>query len=239
MRLRNLVFATTLAFGAVAAPMFTSAAHATTEAPVSGEAPADGAAEAGGKLSKADKAREECLKVIEEKQPIENCVKAPNPILPATSEILWGAVAFFALFGLLAKVAMPAIRKTMEARSAKIEGDLGAAAKAKTDGDKLVAEYQAKLADAKKEADRIIDEGRAQADVVRKELIARAEADASAIRAKAAEENTQQSDRLKADLQTHVRSLSLQLAEKVVGANMNTDSNSALVDRYIAELAAK
>jgi F-type H+-transporting ATPase subunit b len=223
MRLRNLVFASALAFGAVATPVFAPAAFAA-------EKPG------GGKISHA---AEECIELLERGEPIDNCQKAPNPILPVTSEILWGAISFVVLFGLLAKVAMPAIRKTMAARSAKIEGDLGAAAKAKSDGDALVAEYQAKLADAKKEADRIIDEGRQQADQVRKDLIARAEADAAAIRAKAAEDNTQQSDRLKADLQTHVRSLSLQLAEKVVGANMNNDTNSALVDRYIAELAKK
>ena len=48
-----------------------------------------------------------------------------------------------------------------------------------------------------------------------------------------------QADRLKAELQSHVKNLSLELAEKVVGANMNRDTNSALVDRYIAELGAK
>jgi F-type H+-transporting ATPase subunit b len=241
MKLRNFVFATTLAFGAVAAPLFTSTAHATTEPAaesVAGEPAAEAPAEAK-KGGTAQEEREHCIKILEAGEPIENCVKAPNPILPAASEILWGAVAFFALFALLAKVAMPAIRKTMDARSAKIAGDLGAAEKAKADGDKLVAEYQAKLADAKKESDRIIEEGRAQADQVRKDLIARAEADAAAIRAKAAEDLGVQSDRLKADLQTHVRSLSLDLAEKVVGANMTTDANSALVDRYIAELAKK
>ena len=56
---------------------------------------------------------------------------------------------------------------------------------------------------------------------------------------KAAEDLAAQAERLKADLTMHVKSLSLELAGKVVGANLDTDTNAALVDRYIAELAAK
>ena len=166
-------------------------------------------------------------------------IEAPNPILPATDEIIWGAVSFFLLMLIMWKFAVPAIKKTMAARSARIEGDLAAADKAKGDADTMLSEYKAKLADAQSESNRIIDEARQQAEAVRKDLIGRAEADASAIRAKASEDLNAQAERLKADLQAHVKGLSLDLAEKVVGANMNKDTNSALVDRYIAELAAK
>ena len=164
-------------------------------------------------------------------------VEAPNPILPATDEIIWGTVSFVVLMLIMWKFAVPAIKKTMAARSARIESDLASADKAKSDADTMIAEYKAKLADAQSESNRIIDEARQQADAVRKDLIARAEADASAIRAKASEDLNAQADRLKADLQAHVKGLSLDLAEKVVGANMNKETNAALVDRYIAELS--
>lgn len=166
-------------------------------------------------------------------------VEAPNPILPATDEIVWGAIAFVVLFVLLWKVALPAINKTMAARSARIEGDLASADKAKADAEALLADYRAKLADAKSEADRIIDEARQQAENVRKDLIARAESDADAVRAKATDDINAQAERIKADLQSHVKSLSIELAEKVVGANLDRAANEAIVDRYIAELGAK
>ncbi len=166
-------------------------------------------------------------------------VEAPNPILPATDELVWGTVAFLVIFVALWKFAIPALKKTMAARTAKIEGDLGAASKAKADADAMLADYNAKLADAKAQSDRIIDEARQQAEAVRKDMIARAEEDARSIKAKATDDLNAQADRIKADLQSHVKSLSLELAEKVVGANMNRDTNSALVDRYIAELGAK
>jgi F-type H+-transporting ATPase subunit b len=163
--------------------------------------------------------------------------EAPNPILPETSEIVWGTIAFAAIFLMLWKFAIPAIRKTMDARAARIEGDLASAEKAKVEADTMIADYKAKLGDAQAESNRIIDEARQQAEAVRKDLISRAEADAAAIRQKASEDLNAQADRLKADLQSHVKTLSLDLAEKVVGANMNKDTNSALVDKYIAELS--
>ena len=210
--------------GFLAVPAFSSSASAAPSVLTAGE----------GKLSHD---AEECIKALEAGEPVENCQKSPNPILPATDELIWGTVAFAAILLMMWKFAVPAIKKTMAARSARIEGDLASADKAKGDADTMIAEYKAKLADAQSESNRIIDEARQQADAVRKDLIGRAEADASAIRAKASEDLNAQADRLKADLQAHVKGLSLDLAEKVVGANMNKETNAALVDRYIAELS--
>ena len=52
---------------------------------------------------------------------------ASNPILPVWNEIIWGGAAFAILFIAMAKFAYPAIKKAMEARSEKIQGDLDAA----------------------------------------------------------------------------------------------------------------
>ena len=165
--------------------------------------------------------------------------EAPNPILPATNEIIYGTVSFLILFLIMWKVAYPAVKKGMVARSARIESTLSSADKAMADAQTVLSEYRAQLADAKTEGNRIIEEARQQADAVRKQMLARAEADVASTRMKAAEDLAAQAERLKADLTMHVKSLSLELAGKVVGANLDTDTNAALVDRYIAELAAK
>lgn len=245
MRFNKLIAAVALTVASVVAPMATMTAHAavraqdetvavdeTVAAEPTAEAPAAGE-------KKIDFKAEECIHVLEKGGSVDECNKAPNPILPATDELIWGTISFLIIFFALWKFLIPALKKTMAARAAKIQGDLDAAAKTRTEADTIVADYKAKLADAKAESDRIIDEARQQAETVRKDLIARAESDAAAIRAKSAEDLNAQADRLKADLQSHVKGLSLELAEKVVGANMNKETNSALVDRYIAELGAK
>src|SRR5690349_8311084 len=54
----------------------------------------------------------------------EACQEAPNPILPATNEIIWGGLAFLILLVVMWKFALPPVRKTMEARSDRIRNDL-------------------------------------------------------------------------------------------------------------------
>ena len=224
MRFKKLAAIGVLTFFGVVAPAVTSTATARPMAVVRFE----------GKISHD---AELCIKALEAGEPVENCQKAPNPILPATGELLYGTIAFIAIFLMMWKFAIPAMKKTMNARSAKIEGDLKAAEGAKGEAEKQLADYKAQLADAKSESNRIIDEARQQAESVRKDLLARAEADAAQVRAKATEDLNAQAERIKADLSAHVRNLSIDLAEKVVGQNLDHNTNEALVDRYIAELA--
>ena len=165
--------------------------------------------------------------------------EAPNPILPAWNEVIWGGLSFLVLFFLMQKFAFPALKKGMDARANKIDGDLKAAENAKLEAERQLADYKAQLADAKSESNRIIDEARQQAEAVRKDIAARADADAAQTRAKATADLNIQADRIKSDLTAHVKSLSLELAEKVVGQNMTNETNAALVDRYIAELNSK
>jgi F-type H+-transporting ATPase subunit b len=163
-------------------------------------------------------------------------IEAPNPILPEPNEILWGGLAFLIVFIVLSKFAFPALRKTMNARTEKIAGDLAAAEKAKLDAETLLGDYRAQLAQAKTESNKILEETRQNAEAVRKDLLSRAEADANAVRVKATEDINAQAERVKADLRVHVKTLSIELAEKVVGQNLDKGTNEALVDRYIAEL---
>jgi F-type H+-transporting ATPase subunit b len=162
---------------------------------------------------------------------------APNPLLPEVYEMIWGGLAFLIVFAFLGKFGVPAAKKALAARSAKIEGDLASAASAKADAEKEAATYRSQIGDAKGEAAQIVEAARAQAETVRKDVLARAEAEAADIRSKAAADADAQGDRVRVELQSHVRGLSIDLAEKVVGQNLDRSTNEALVDRYIAELA--
>jgi F-type H+-transporting ATPase subunit b len=177
------------------------------------------------------KAEVEAKILIASKEP------APNPLLPEPYEMVWGGLAFLLVFAFLGKFGLPAAKKALAARSAKIEGDLAAAASAKADAEKEAATYRAQIGDAKGEGAKIVDDARAQAEAVRKDIIARAESEAADIRGKAIADADAQADRVKVELQSHVRGLSIDLAEKVVGQNLDRSTNEALVDRYIAELA--
>ena len=107
---------------------------------------------------------EECIHLAEEADDPDACQEAPNPILPATDELVWGSISFAALLFLLYKFAYPQIRQMLENRTERIRSDLQAAETAKGEAEQILAEYRAQLNDARAEAGRIIEEARQAAD---------------------------------------------------------------------------
>ena len=181
---------------------------------------------------------EECIKLLEEGKDVDTCQEAPSPIMPATNELIWGSLSFVALFFLLQRFAFPAIRKSMDARAERIRTSLAEAEQAKTEAQSILAEYQAKLADAKAESARIIEEARQSADKLRQDLRRQAEAEVAASKQRAQEEIEAAVARATADLRTSVRELTLELAEKVVARNLDRETNLALIDQFIDEIGA-
>ncbi len=177
------------------------------------------------------------LETLEEE--FEACNESPNPILPATNEIIWGGLSFLILLGMMWKFAFPAVKNGMEARTERIRSDLAAADQAKVDAQAVQTQYEAQLADAKTEAARIVDEARQSADQVRTDLIARAEAEAAELRERANGEIESMRVQAIADVQSEVSEIAIGAAERVVGGSLDRDAQSQLVEAYIQELTSK
>ena len=191
-------------------------------------------------LAELSKEEQDCVleqaEAIRSGKEAETCEEAPNPILPATNEIIWGAISFLVVFGALTKLALPAIRKGLKAREDRIRGDLEQAEFSKQEADQVLEEYRHKLADARNEAGRIIEEARQAADGMRREIQERAEQDAVEIRARAQAEIDATVARARADLQREVANFAVSLAERVVERNLDREAQTALVERYIQEV---
>lgn len=196
------------------------------------------AAGSDGAEPKLTEVQEHCIHLLEGGGDPEDCHEAPSPILPATNEVIWGSVSFLILFGFMWKFGLPAVRNMMAAREDRIRGDLERAEGAKGEAETLLDEYRAQLADARSEAGRIIEEARQAADEVRRDLVARAETDAAALRTRAQEDVRLAGERAMADLRTQVAGLSIELAEKIVERNLDRDTQMALVESYINQVGS-
>jgi len=181
-------------------------------------------------------AEEECIKLLEDGKTIDDCQKAPNLILPATNEIVWGGLAFVVLLLVMWKYALPPVRNLMKQREDRIRDDLERAEQARTEAEGELANYRRQVADARNEAARIIEEARQSADEVKRQIQSQAEADAAAIRARAQEDIRLATERAQADLQGRVAELSIELAEKIVERNLDRDTQLALVESYIGQV---
>lgn len=185
-----------------------------------------------------DHATEECAHLLAQGKSVEDCQAAPNPMVPELNEVIWGVVGFAVVFGAIAIFGYPQIKKAMDARTERIRSDLEAADNQKAEAEQLAADYKAKLADARNESARIIEEARQTADGLRRQLEAKAQADIAEMRAQAAADVEAAKAQALTDLRGEVTALAIGAAEQVVQRNLNDDTNRALVEAYIDQVGA-
>jgi F-type H+-transporting ATPase subunit b len=76
------------------------------------------------------------------------------------SQLIWLVLTFVVLYVLMARIALPRIGAILEARQARIAGDLAAAEKLKGESDAALAAYEKSLSEARGRAQAIANETR-------------------------------------------------------------------------------
>lgn len=180
-----------------------------------------------------------CIEQLEAGESIDSCQKAPNPLLPETHEIIWGTFGFVVVMVGMWKFAVPAMKKTLDARAEKIEGDIAAAEAQRAEASQILEQYKAQLADARTESARVIEEARQTADTLKQQLQAQAQADIAELRQQAAADIEAAKAQAINDLRGEVATLAIGAAEQVVQRNLDQETNVALVEAYINQVGAK
>ncbi len=184
-------------------------------------------------------AEELCIETLEGGGTIDDCQEAPNPLLPETNEIIWGAVGFLVVFFFIAKFGLPAMRQAMNNRTEKIRSDIQAAEDQRSEADSVLAEYRAQLNDAKSEAGRIIEEARQAADQIKRDQEARLQSELAELRTRAITDIDGAKAQAMNDLRGEVAQLAIGAAETVVQRNLDTATQTQLVEDYINQVAAQ
>jgi len=164
----------------------------------------------------------------------------PSVLAVPIDELVIGLLAFFIVFGVLGKIALPKLRQTLAERSDAIEGGLAKAEEAQAEAQRALEEYRAALASAREEAaairsqaqsDRaaIVEEARNEARTAAASVTAQAEAQLAAERAQATSQLTRQ-----------VGEVAVSLAGKIVGESLSDDARvKATVDSFLSDLEAQ
>lgn len=164
----------------------------------------------------------------------------PNPLLPHTSELIVGTVAFVLLFLFLRAKVFPVFEKVFAERRDAIEGGMERAKAAEEEAKETLAQYRERLADARHEAARLREEAREQGQAIIAEMREQAQAEARRI----AETAHQQIEADKAtaliQLRTQVGTLATDLAGRIVGESLEDDARQRrVVDRFLDELESR
>ena len=162
----------------------------------------------------------------------------PADLYPHWNELLVGAIAFTILFFFMWKWVLPRVNAILEERREKIQGELERAEESRVAAERELTEYRAKLANAREESNRIIEEARKTADQLRRDLQGKAEQEAQATVVRAQEEIRAERDRVFQELRGEIGEIAVELAERVVGASLDAKSHQRLIDEYIDQVAS-
>ncbi len=153
-------------------------------------------------------------------------------------QLFWLAVSFFVLYLLMRLVALPRVGATIDLRRARLDEDLARAAETRAQAQAVQSAYEARLAEARAQAQDAIRQTaeRAAAEAAERH---RQLADALAEQIRGAE---RQIAAAKDQAFSEIRGLAIDvarsLADKLAGAQPDEPSLAAAVDRAMAERAA-
>ena len=167
-------------------------------------------------------------------QAAEEAPKGPFAINPGVS--IWTLVVFLLLLYALARWAWPQILKAVEEREKRIAAQIAAAEKANQDAQKVLAEYEQKLAAARGEAQELLAAGRAAGEKLREDIMARARAEHEELIDRARREIAAEREKAVAELRREAVDLSLAAAGKVIERNLDTEADRRMVQDYLNSL---
>ena len=168
----------------------------------------------------------------------ETNVNDPKDLYPHWPELIMGIIAFSVLFFFMWKWVLPRVNALLEERREKIQGELERAEQTRSEADAELARYRDQLANAREEANRIIEEARKTGDQVRRDIQAKAEEEAQATVARAQEEIRVERDRVLQELRGQIGDIAVELAGRVVGRSLDKQTHEQLIDDYIDQVAS-
>ena len=128
------------------------------------------------------------------------------------------------------------VRKLLEDRKNRIAEEIAQAASNEEEAKRLKAEYEGKLKEVDKEAEKLLSEARQKALKQEERTLSEARAEAERIMKHAREEAALEKARVADEMKQEMITLAAAMAGKVVAANINTSVQEQLVDETLKEM---
>ena len=146
------------------------------------------------------------------------------------------AVAVFVLFLFMSYMLFKPTRELLRKRQERIEADLESARTDKDDAEALKNEYEAKMANAQKDADAVLAEARQKAVKNEEMIISQAKDEAAGIIRQAHNEAELEKRKVADEVKTQIIDVASVLAGKVVAAGIDTKIQDSLVEETLKEV---
>lgn len=148
---------------------------------------------------------------------------------------IWPIINIILLFILLKIFLFKPLRKMMDERTASIQNDIDSAEKAKLEAQELAEANRETLAQARKEAQNIIEQAKQEAASVKSELLKSSQEEAKQLIDSANKNIAVERQKALQEAQSQIADLAIAAASKIVGENLGDENNRRLVDNFLEE----
>jgi len=130
------------------------------------------------------------------------------------------------------------VKKILQERANRVEGDLNDAALSKASASELKAMYEQKVRDIEVERDSILSEARKQAGERRTQILEDAKQEAQGVKEKAAKDIASEREQIKSAVVEAIVDISADMAERLISTSLDKNAHEKLFAEAMAELEA-
>jgi F-type H+-transporting ATPase subunit b len=156
-------------------------------------------------------------------------------VTPGLGLMLWTLIAFGITYYVLSKLAFPRIAEALDKRRRAIDESIEGAARTKREADELLAEYRARLKEAREQADDIVARSRRAAESMQDE----SKADAKRYREELMESTRRdietETRRSLDQIRKEVANLTIVATEKVTRKSLDDEDHRRLIEEALSE----
>lgn len=138
-------------------------------------------------------------------------------------------INFLILLFILGKFAYKPLMKVLDERRERVANDLEAAEKTRVEAEALKAQYSKQLADAREEANAILDKANKAGQKVHDDYMAQAQAEKDQMMTAAKQTIADEKDQALTDVRAQVITLATEIASKVVDQKLNSAADQEMV----------
>lgn len=146
------------------------------------------------------------------------------------------ALAVFFLFFMMSYLLFNPARELMKKRQDRIREDMDTASKEKADAVEMKKEYTAKLSQADKDVDEILNAGRKKALARENEIVTEAKAEAARVMERAEKEIELEKSKVRDEVKQEMVDVAQAMAGKIIAASIDEETQARLIDEALNEM---
>jgi F-type H+-transporting ATPase subunit b len=155
----------------------------------------------------------------------------PNPV-----ELIWTVINFAVLFFVLYKLLYKPLLGAISTRENEINAMIAKAKADQAEADRLRKEFEAKVAEAQREAQSILNQATKAATAAKEQIEAEARTKAAEMIESATKTIEREKAKAVAELREEVANLAVMVASKVIEKNLNNEEQKRLAESFVAEV---